>query len=240
MRTIEEIIINGKCLKDILQDEVVDLHGANLHGANLSGANLSWANLYHANLYHVDLTGANLCRANLTGANLTGANLSGADLSGANLKEATLSRADLTETKLYCADLTGANLTGADLTGADLSGANGLLNPANWLANNFRADDLGYIVYKAIGNTEYTSPVHWTINPGEFITEVVNPLPTVDCGCGVNFATLAWIQKYYQGVTIWRCRIRWIDLPNVVVPYNTNGKARCGRLELLEIMQEVE
>lgn len=35
-------------------------------------------------------------------------------------------------------------------------------------------------------------------------------------------------------IKIYRCRIRWIDLAGVVVPYNTDGKARCARLEILE------
>jgi len=53
----------------------------------------------------------------------------------------------------------------------------------------------------------------------------------------VNFATLEWIkQREYAScdVTVWRCRIEWMDLAGVVVPYNTDGKARCSRLRLLE------
>ena len=133
--------------------------------------------------------------------------------------------------------LSRANLSGANLSGADLSGAENLLNPVKWLAENFEDDDLGYIVYKAIGNTDYAAPAQWKIDAGEIIEEVVNPLPTNDCGCGVNFGTLQWVKEYCgegESAVIWRCRIRWIDLPGVVVPYNTTGKARCNRLELLE------
>ena len=35
------------------------------------------------------------------------------------------------------------------------------------------------------------------------------------------------------GPILWRCRIRWIDLADLVVPYHTDGKARAGRVELL-------
>lgn len=132
------------------------------------------------------------------------------------------------------ADLSDANLIGANLSGANLSGAKNLLNPVKWLAENFERDDLGYIVYKAIGNTDYRPPKHWKVKAGSLLEEVPNPLPTSDCGCGVNFGTLAWVKDHYENAEIWRCRIRWVDLPGVVVPFTTDGKARCNCLELLE------
>jgi len=177
-----------------------------------------------------------LRRANLSGANLSGANLSGANLSGANLSDANLSGADLRRADLSGANLRRANLRRADLSDADLSGSKNILNPVKWLADNFETDDLGYIVYKRIGETEFNVPDYWEIEAGKTIEEVVNPIPTYDCGCGVNFGTLTWVQKYYTKADIWRCRIRWADLPGVVVPYNTDGKARCSRLELLEVI----
>jgi hypothetical protein len=122
----------------------------------------------------------------------------------------------------------------ANLRSANLSSAKGLLSSSEWLSKNFKKDRLGLIVYKAIGNTDYQSPRKWVIKNGLYISEVVNPLPTIDCACGVNFATLEWCKKNYPKSKIWKCRIRWIDLSAVVVPYNTEGKARCERLELLE------
>jgi hypothetical protein len=210
-----------------------DLRSADLRSADLSGANLSGANLSGADLRSADLSGANLSGANLSGADLSGANLSGANLSGANLSGADLRSADLSGANLRSADLSGANLSGANL-----SGAKNLLNPVVWLAETFVSDELGYIVYKAIGNTTYNPPKSWKIKAGSLLEEIPNPLPTCECGCGVNFATLAWVKSNHSRVTIWRCRIRWLDLPGVVVPYNTDGKARCSRLELIEIVNE--
>jgi hypothetical protein len=66
------------------------------------------------------------------------------------------------------------------------------------------------------------------------LTEIVNPDRCTDCGCGVNFGTRDWVAKNYPDADLWRCRIDWIDLAGVVVPFNTDGKARCGRLTLLE------
>lgn len=131
------------------------------------------------------------------------------------------------------ADLRDADLSGADLREANLSGCTGLQSPIAFMAQ-FEHDEFGFIVYKGFGNTDYNTPDYWTIEPGAFITEVINQLPTLDCACGVNFATREWIEEIYPSATIWRCRIRYEDAPGITVPYHTDGKARCERLELLE------
>ncbi len=210
-----------------------DLSRANLSGANLSDANLSRANLSGANLSDANLSDANLSRADLRSADLSRANLSGANLSDANLSDANLSRADLSG-----ADLRSADLSRANLSGADLSGCLNLPSVAIFLSQ-FERDDLGLIVYKRIGNgTSYSPPAHWKIEPGAYLTEVVNPDRGTECGCGVNFATRQWCGQNYDRADLWRCRIRWIDLAEVVVPYMTDGKARCGKLELLEVVKD--
>ena len=184
-----------------------------------------------------DLRGADLRGADLREADLRGADLRGADLRGANLRGANLRWADL-----GWADLRGANLRGADLRGANLSGAMGLLDPAEWMAK-FPATAEGYVVYKAVGGTPYDSPPHWAIEPGAYLTETVNPSRTNDCGCGVNFGTAKFVWDDYppaQGRNVWECLIEWRDLPGVVVPYNTDGKARCARLKLVRIVSDGE
>jgi uncharacterized protein YjbI with pentapeptide repeats len=201
--------------------------GADLREANLSVADLSRADLSRADLSRADLSGADLSGADLSWANLSRADLSRADLRGANLSWANLSRADLSG-----ADLSGADLSWANLSGANLSGANGLINSAD-LLSKFENDDLGVIVYKRVGGTDYNIPLYWTIEAGEFLMEIANPDRCTECGCGISFGTREFCDEY-RGDQLWRCRIRWIDLVGVVVPYNTDGKARCERLELLE------
>ena len=262
MRKISEIQINDKELSEILADHKTwlsepageetkpradlsyanlsgaDLRGANLSYANLSGADLRGANLSYANLIGADLGDANLRDANLSSANLIDANLSSANLSGANLSSADLSYATLSYANLSGATLRDADLNSADLRDANLSGAKNLLNPCKWLSDNFEHDDLGYIVYKSFSNTTYDAPRRWKISAGEFIEEVINPCATTECGCGVNFATLKWVKQNHEESGIWRCRIRWMDLPGVAVYYGTDGKARCSKLELLEITND--
>ena len=140
-----------------------------------------------------------------------------ATLSGTNLRYANLSRADL---------------SGADLCGADLCGATGLLNPIDYLAEKFERTEDGYVVYKVF-NECYASPTKWKVEPGEIITEEVNFCRTNDCGCGINAAPLKWVKRKYPEKDIYKLLIKWEWLAGVVVPYNTDGKIRCARAQII-------
>ena len=149
--------------------------------------------------------------------------------------------ADLRFANLWGASLHGADLQGANLRDANLTGAKGIPNAKEFL-EKLDFDKDGVLVYKAIGNTEYLAPSYWKIESGAFLEEVVNPDRGTLCGCGVNFATREWIDKNYpQHTHVWLCRIHWLDLADVVVPFGTDGKARCARLELIkEVRNESE
>jgi uncharacterized protein YjbI with pentapeptide repeats len=147
---------------------------------------------------------------------LRGATLRGADLRGATLSGATLSGATLSD----------AILSDADLSGADLSGAIGLVDIDNWLAANAPNN----LVYKA-RNLHYPSPESWVWEAGQIIFEICNPLPTDDCGCGVNFATAQWVlQNSDSSSDLWECELVGRQ---IVVPFNTDGKARTNKLKLV-------
>ena len=162
-----------------------------------------------------------------------------ADLSSADLSLADLRLANLRSANLSSANLRSADLSSADLSSANLSGSKGITTARIYLAQ-FEKDKKGIIVYKAIGNTYQAPPAYWDIKPNSFLEEVVNPLRTIDCGSGVNFATLDWIKKNFKNTTIWKCRILWEDMADVVVPYNIDGKARCARLQLIEPLKVEE
>ncbi len=160
-------------------------------------------------------------------ADLNSADLSGADLSGADLRYADLSDADLSGAILH-----GANLSGADLCGANLSDATGLLNPIDYLAEKFERTEDGYVVYKAF-NMCCVLLVKWKVEPGEIITEEVNFCRANECGCGINAAPLEWVKRKYPGKDIYKLLIKWEWLAGVVVPYNTDGKIRCARAQII-------
>ncbi len=225
---IKEILEKHKKWQYCKEDgEKANLSGADLSCANLSCANLSGADLRGADLSCADLRGADLSYANLRGADLRGADLSYADLSCANLSCANLSCANLS-----CANLSGANLSCADLSCANLSGATGLLNPIDYLAEKFERTEDGYVVYKAF-DACYASPAKWKVEPGEIITEEVNFCRTNECGCGINAAPLEWVKRKYPEKDIYKLLIKWEWLAGVVVPYNTDGKIRCARAQII-------
>lgn len=138
------------------------------------------------------------------------------------------------------ANLSGANLSLADLSGANLSlanlsGAKGLLSAANYLDAHFDRTTDGYIVYKTFGSM-YAPPQNWKIEHGAIIEETANHDRCTECGSGINVAPLKWVKEKYHG-DIWKCLIKWEWLPGVVVPYMTDGKIRCEKLQLLEVVE---
>ena len=227
-----------------------DLSGADLSNADLSNTNLSNADLSSADLRYTNLRGAGLSSADLEYTNLSNADLSSADLGYTNLSNADLSSADLGYTNLRGADLSDANLRGADLSNtnlgdanlrganlkyASLSGSKGLLDAINYMEAYFERTDEGYIVYKSFGEN-YTAPKTWKIESGSIIEETVNCDRTTECGCGINVAPLEWVRKYGSHRP-YKLLIRWEWLPGVVVPYNTDGKIRCSKAQILEAVE---
>ena len=172
-----------------------------------------------------------LRRADLSDADLSDANLRRADLSDADLSDANLSDANLSD-----ANLSGADLRRADLRRADLSGSQGLLDAINFMEAHFERTDEGYIVYKTFGEN-YSAPESWKIEPGSIIEETVNCDRTTECGCGINVAPLEWVRRNGCNQP-YKLLIRWEWLPGVVVPYNTDGKIRCSKAQILEAVEQ--
>lgn len=166
------------------------------------------------------------------------ADLSGADLRNANLSNADLRYADLSGADLRYTDLRYANLSNADLSNADLSGAENILSTINFVDAHFERTDNGYIAYKTF-NSQYNAPESWELTPGAIIDENVNFNRCAECGCGINVAPLNWVKRDYKGV-IWKVLIRWEWLCGVCAPYMSDGKIRCERVELLEVVQKGE
>ena len=157
-----------------------------------------------------------------------------ANLRYANLTGAALRRTDLRNGSLRHADLRYANLLDANLSGANLSGVKGILSPSDWLKENAIATTSeGYIFIKDMSGPHYGIPTSWKVEQGSVITEVVNFTRTQECGCGVNFGNEEYIKRHHSRGDLWTVLIRWEWLAGVCVPYNTDGKARCEKLELI-------
>ena len=176
-------------------------------------------------------------RANLSDANLSRADLSRADLRGADLSDADLSDADLSRADLRGADLSRADLSRADLRGVDLSRAEGVLSSIDFMNEHFEKIDEGYIAYKTFG-TFYSINPNWKIKVGEVIEENVNFDRNNECGCGINVATYNWIKTQTGDSPVYKVLIRNEWLMGVCVPYLSDGKIRCERVEILGVVDD--
>lgn len=176
-------------------------------------------------LSECDLSGLNLSCSDLRYSDLSCSDLSGCDLSYSNLSDCDLSGCDLS----------GCNLSYCNLSGCYLIDSIGLVSSIRYMEENFERSDDGYIAYKGFESLAIL-PDTWKIRPGTVIEATVNANRTDNYGCGVDVATLDWV-KEYPSYEIWKVLIRWEWLPGVCVPYNTDGKIRCERVELIEIVQ---
>jgi uncharacterized protein YjbI with pentapeptide repeats len=221
-----------------------DLSGANFSGANLSEADLSGADLSEANLYGAKLSRANLIWTNLIWTNLSGANFSGADLSRAKLSGANLSEADLSEANLYGAnlseadlseaDLSGANLSGADLSGAKLSRAKGI-KPEFYTPLLFLYEQPGAIwAYKLVnekGEGPFNGGIKYEIGT-DYSVEDADTNTFVQCGAGINVATLDWcLKNHSDGYRVLIVEFTAADI--AAIPTATDGKFRLHRCKVV-------
>ena len=111
-----------------------------------------------------------------------------------------------------------------------------MLSTVNYLDAHFERTPDGYIAYKTF-NAFYHSPDTWTIENGAVIEENVNFDRCTSCGCGINVAPLNWVKNESPKAQIWKVLIRWEWLCGVCVPYMTDGKIRCERVELIEVVE---
>jgi hypothetical protein len=129
--------------------------------------------------------------------------------------------------------------TSANLSGANLSGVTGLLSVSTYIADNFEKTADGVIGYKCF-DQHYSPRGDWVLLPGSIVEEVVNFSRQSDCGCGVNVGTKAYVKRRTDKATVWKVLIRWEWLAGVCVPYTTDGKIRCEKVELIEEMTRAE
>ena len=226
-------------MEKIIQEELnvmIDKHKLWLNKENGGvRADLSNKDCSGLDFSNNDLSFIYLDKCNLTKANLSNCNLEYAFLFGTNLEET---------------DLTGAILKKADFINANLNNTKGLINTEEYMKNNFEFDEErnGYIVYKTFGSI-HKSPEYWIIKENSMIKEKCTIDRTYDCGRGINCANLDWVKDYNTckdvkflsvrnyNLPIWKLLIKKEWLNGVIIPYSTDGKIRCSKAQLLNIVE---
>lgn len=136
------------------------------------------------------------------------------------------------------ANLGGAYLGGADLRGADLRGAN--LRDAVGI-NRFLLDDLAMLrdqpgairAYKLV-TADGVGPFNGgiTYEVGKSYEAASNTDESVQCGAGINLATLPWCLKQWKdGYRILIAEFTAADI--AAIPINTDGKFRVHRCAIV-------
>lgn len=235
--TGEKAEIFGECLPSIDLSKY-DFRGVHFGNVKLdrcwNACNVTFAN---STLQAVDFSHViDLYSTDFSGAHIQDCAFEDCDLSFANFSETGLYGVSFARSCLQHANFTHARIRDTSFHKADLSGVVGMLSVSEFM-NRFEECPDGWIVYKVMGNTSYRPSPRWSEEEGSVLTEVANPDRSVPCGCGVNFATEDWCRAHYDiddYCRLWKCLIEWKDGPDIVAPYNTDGKARCNRLTLLE------
>jgi uncharacterized protein YjbI with pentapeptide repeats len=182
-----------------------------------------------ADLAGADLAGAYLAGANLTGANLTGANLARADLTRADLAGADLAGADLARAYLAGADLAGANLARAYLTGA--KGVNPLRTSPLYLLREQPGPIRLYKLVTAEGVGPFNGGITYAVGQSYAVADADTD-ETVQCGAGINLATLDWCLKGWREG--WRILVAEFTAADIAaIPIGTDGKLRVRRCRIV-------
>lgn len=187
-----------------------------INNFNLNGAVLKYADLINTDLKYSSLRGADLSSTDLRNADLSYVDLSGADLSGA----------DLSNAKLVGANLSGVIFRNANMNNTDLTGAIGLMKQTDFMAANFEKSADGYIAYVALDTAD-------SVHTGRIITDNANFNRSNYIGSGINAAPLDYMLRGLDGI-VWKVLIKWEWLCGVCVPYSTEGKIRCERVQLIQ------
>lgn len=214
--------------------ERVSFDQAVLYSASFHYALLQEVDMKRAFLTNADFSNAMMNKANLTSANCSDTNFKNAKAPEAIFVSAKLNRAKFSDAILCNSVFTQANLEEVQFANANLSGVSGIPDSIEIMDQLFEKTEKGYIVYKSFG-LYYAPREEWVIEENSVITEVVNPDRGTNCGSGIHVATKEWVEtRVPPQDEIWKCLIEYPWLLNVVIPYETTGKIRTGKLRLLE------
>ena len=216
----------------------VRFKGKGIYNADFHGSSFGSSSCNSVEFHKSNFTDVNAWKCDFSNADFSGCDLTRAYFNECDLRSANFSGAELIGTRFIKCKLDGAAFDESVAHRPVFNGSTGMFDPIEFMANHFERTEEGYIAYK-IFDGMYKMPEDWDIKPGSVIAENANLNPFDNCGCGINVAPLEWVRAFRLkndafDQPIWRCLIRWEWLPGVVVPFGTNGKIRCNRVEILD------
>jgi len=243
--TRNRIIITANEFYKIMADEtfVGDTVLSDLHIHEYSDTcALTGAHISDLTFKNIVLHGVQLCHSLLNNCSFFRC-----DFERCNLGFTELHYCELKSCDFKYADFTRTLFVGSHFNDCDMSQAKGLISQSEWIKNNLEATSNGYICYKSF-NEYYSPPNSWhPIELGKYVEENVNTSRTSLCSYGVNIGTLDFAARSIQCIPVesdynpvYECLIEFADLADVVVPFNTDGKFRAGRVKILRKIDREE
>jgi len=209
------------------------------YNSDVSKSRFNTSSLFKVNFRESDLSNSTFVKSEIKDSSFYICNLSNINFRNLKFQFGKFVSSNLRNSKFIGAKFEKVYFDNSNLLYVDFSQSTGLISPIDYLKENFEWTDKGLIVYK-IFDLYYSSP--WgDLKPGMIINEEVNHDRTLNCACGINVTNKQRLNNMLHRVLlsklngiVWECLIRNKWLPCVVVPYNTSGKIRAGRIELIK------
>ena len=119
-----------------------------------------------------------------------------------------------------------------------------IIGSNTYLKERFEKVEGGWHAYKIFGSM-HAPPPDWKLEPGNWLEDPgLHDNPSTLCAPGINVANdRNWIvdflysENLYGNFDLWRVFIP--DEATIVVPFETDGKIRVNRLQLLEVIDQI-
>lgn len=175
---------------------------------------------------------------------IVNSNFSDTNFSGCRFVESFFENSDLSRCIFNGVKFVGSSFIRSNMREVDLSGSNGLLDPIDYLFDEFEWDNQDIIVYVAFDDDQDNN-INWYIethgiDKKSILKSEVNYDRSDPNGCGIQVGNKKYIRSKLSNMKgdygyIWKGKILLEWLPGVVVPYFPMcHKIRTLRLILME------
>lgn len=175
---------------------------------------------------------------------IVNSNFSDTNFSGCRFVESFFENSDLSRCIFNGVEFVGSSFIRSNMREVDLSGSNGLLDPIDYLFDEFEWDNQDIIVYVAFDDDQDNN-INWYIethgiDKKSILKSEVNYDRSDPNGCGIQVGNKKYIRSKLSNMKgdygyIWKGKILLEWLPGVVVSYFPMcHKIRTSRLILME------
>lgn len=212
----------------------VDFNDNIISNSNFKNLDAKYLIFNDTKIHNSNFDGSKFNNTEIVGSDLINCELTNCNISNIEIRVSNLSHSYFNKSIFY-----GYNIFDiVNLNSVNFSRSTGLLNPIDYLKDNFKFDKDGNLIVYKIFNWAYPKNPNWNIKENSIITEEVNYDRTLNCACGINVGTSDYIYdvtlQIKDDFNIWECIIKPEWFPGIVVPYFDLRKIRTSKLMLIK------